>query len=106
MLAASLARSSSPAWASGLLISVISDSERQAVQLSLLVLLSSVFFSGFVLPVDEFRTGLQYAAYALPVTHGITAAAGRHAARRIVCLVAARAGTGRVWAVGAAHTDS
>jgi ABC-2 type transport system permease protein len=56
----------------GLLISVISDSERQAVQLSLLVLLSSVFFSGFVLPVDEFRAGLQYAAYALPVTHGIT----------------------------------
>lgn len=56
----------------GLLISVISDSERQAVQLSLLVLLASVFFSGFVLPVDEFRTGLQYAAYGLPVTHGIT----------------------------------
>ena len=32
----------------GLFISVISDSERQAVQLSLLVLLASVFFSGFV----------------------------------------------------------
>ncbi len=56
----------------GLLISVVSDSERQAVQLSLLVLLASVFFSGFVLPVDEFRAGLQYAAYVLPVTHGIT----------------------------------
>jgi len=55
----------------GLLISVISDSERQAVQLSLLVLLASVFFSGFVLPVHEFRPALQYAAYTLPVTHGI-----------------------------------
>jgi ABC-2 type transport system permease protein len=55
----------------GLLISVVSDSERQAVQLSLLVLLASVFFSGFVLPVDEFRTQVQWASYALPVTHGI-----------------------------------
>jgi len=55
----------------GLLISVISDSERQAVQLSLLLLLASVFFSGFVLPVQDFRIGVQLAAYALPVTHGI-----------------------------------
>jgi len=55
----------------GLLISVISDSERQAVQLSLLMLLMSVFFSGFVLPVDEFAALLQPVAYALPVTHGI-----------------------------------
>jgi len=55
----------------GLLISVISDSERQAVQLSLLLLLASVFFSGFVLPVHEFAWFLQLVAYALPVTHGI-----------------------------------
>jgi ABC-2 type transport system permease protein len=55
----------------GLLISVIANSERQAVQLSLLVLLASVFFSGFVLAVDEFRAGVQIASYALPVTHGI-----------------------------------
>lgn len=55
----------------GLLISVIADSERQAVQLALLLLLASVFFSGFVLPINEFREGVQYAAYALPVTHGI-----------------------------------
>jgi len=56
----------------GLLISVISDSERQAVQLSLLILLASVFFSGFVLPVHEFAWFLQLVAYALPVTHGIS----------------------------------
>jgi ABC-2 type transport system permease protein len=55
----------------GLIISVISDSERQAVQLALLLLLASVFFSGFVLPVDEFHEGVQYLAYTLPVTHGI-----------------------------------
>ena len=55
----------------GLIISVISDSERQAVQIALLLLLASVFFSGFVLPVDQFRDGVQFLAYAMPVTHGI-----------------------------------
>jgi ABC-2 type transport system permease protein len=55
----------------GLLISVISDSERQAVQLALLVLLASVFFSGFVLPVAEFVPEVRTGAYLLPVTHGI-----------------------------------
>ena len=42
-----------------------------AVQLSMLVLLASVFFSGFVLPLDQFITPLRIAAYSLPVTHGI-----------------------------------
>jgi ABC-2 type transport system permease protein len=55
----------------GLLISVISDSERQAVQLSLLLLLASVFFSGFVLSIDEFVPAVRSGAYLLPVTHGI-----------------------------------
>jgi ABC-2 type transport system permease protein len=55
----------------GLLIAVVSDSERQAVQLSLLVLLASVFFSGFVLSIDEFTAPVRAIAYALPVTHGI-----------------------------------
>jgi ABC-2 type transport system permease protein len=55
----------------GLLISLIADSERQAVQLSMLILLASVFFSGFVLPVSDFAQWMQYVAYALPVTHGI-----------------------------------
>jgi ABC-2 type transport system permease protein len=55
----------------GLLISLIADSERQAVQLSMLVLLASVFFSGFVLPVEEFIPSVRYLAYVLPVTHGI-----------------------------------
>jgi ABC-2 type transport system permease protein len=55
----------------GLLISTVVDSERQAVQLSMLVLLASVFFSGFVLPLDEFLPVMHYAAYVLPVTHAI-----------------------------------
>lgn len=55
----------------GLLISLIADSERQAVQLAMLVLLASVFFSGFMLPVEDFVDWIQAVAYALPVTHGI-----------------------------------
>jgi ABC-2 type transport system permease protein len=55
----------------GLLISLVADSERQAVQLSMLILLASVFFSGFVLPVTDFAQWMQYIAYVLPVTHGI-----------------------------------
>lgn len=56
----------------GGLIAGVSDTERQAVQLSLLLLLASVFFSGFVLAVDEFRPLAQVFAYLLPVTHGIS----------------------------------
>ena len=55
----------------GLLISILADSERQAVQLSLLVLLGSVFFSGFALPVAEFAAPVQAASYLLPATSGI-----------------------------------
>jgi ABC-2 type transport system permease protein len=55
----------------GLLISLIADSERQAVQLSMMLLLASVFFSGFVLPVIDFAEWTRYLAYSLPVTHGI-----------------------------------
>ena len=55
----------------GLLISVVSDSERQAVQLALLVLLASVFFSGFLLDLDQFTPAMQVVGNLLPVTHGI-----------------------------------
>ena len=55
----------------GLLISLLADSERQAVQLAMLVLLISMFFSGFVLPINEFREPVRYVSYVLPVTYGI-----------------------------------
>jgi len=55
----------------GLLISVISSSERQAVQLSMLLLLASMFFSGFVIRTNEFQPLVQAGSYLLPVTHGI-----------------------------------
>jgi len=55
----------------GLLIAAISDSEPQVVQLSLLVLLASVFFSGFVLQISEFSEPIRSMIYALPVANGI-----------------------------------
>src|SRR5205807_7192727 len=55
----------------GLFISTIVDSERQAVQLSMLLLLASVFLIDFVLLSAQFVTPLRLAAYSLAVPHGI-----------------------------------
>ena len=55
----------------GLLVAALSDSEPQAVQLSLLLLLASVFFSGFVLAINEFSEPVRTLIYALPVANGI-----------------------------------
>jgi ABC-2 type transport system permease protein len=55
----------------GLFISAIADSERQAVQLSFLSLLASVFFSGFIVSLRDFEPIVRDLAYLLPVTHGI-----------------------------------
>ena len=71
----------------GLLIAVVSDSERQAVQLSLLLLLASVFFSGFVIAISEFTEPVRVLAYLLPVTHGI----------RLMQDIMLRGGTTQTW---------
>ena len=55
----------------GLLIAAVSDSEPQTVQLSLLVLLASVFFSGFVLAINEFSEPIRSLIYIIPVANGI-----------------------------------
>ncbi len=55
----------------GALVAALSDGERQVVQLSLFLLLASVFFGGFILSVDEFHPAAQVISYLLPVTHGI-----------------------------------
>jgi ABC-2 type transport system permease protein len=57
----------------GFLISAYSTTDSQAVQLSMLVLLLSIFFSGFFLPLENFRVPINYVGYALPLTHGISA---------------------------------
>jgi ABC-2 type transport system permease protein len=73
----------------GLLIAAVSDSEPQTVQLSLLVLLASVFFSGFVLAIDEFSEPVRSLIYALPVASGI----------RLVGDFMFRGGTVAVWQI-------
>jgi ABC-2 type transport system permease protein len=55
----------------GFLISAWSSSDSQAVQLSMLVLLMSIFFSGFFLPLENFWTPIRAVGYALPLTHAI-----------------------------------
>jgi ABC-2 type transport system permease protein len=55
----------------GLLISSISTSDSQAIQLTMLVLLLSVFFTGFFLPLEGFTPIAQPISMILPMTHGL-----------------------------------
>lgn len=55
----------------GFFISAVVTSDSQAVQFSMLLLLMSVFFSGFFIPLKSFVTAIKYVANGLPVTHGI-----------------------------------
>ncbi len=52
----------------GILIALVSDSERQVVQLALLILLASVFFSGLAVDPAQFSPAIQAGAQVLPVT--------------------------------------
>ena len=74
----------------GLLISIVSDSERQAVQLSLLVLLASVFFSGFAVPISEFTDAGAHGRLRHPGHERHHADAGRDASGRDPRAVAGR----------------
>ena len=76
-------------------MAVVSDSERQAVQLSLLLLLASVFFSGFVVAISEFAEPVRILAYTLPVTHGI----------RLIQDIMLRGSTTQLWEYGALVAD-
>jgi ABC-2 type transport system permease protein len=61
------------------------------VQLSLLLLLASVFFSGFVPAISEFSEPVRALAYTLPVTHGIS----------LVQDIMLRGGATQAWGFGA-----
>ena len=73
MLALTLALLIAASLGLGFLISAVSRTETQAVQLSLLVLLAAVFFSGFFLPLQNLLKPVWAVSYALPVTYGIRA---------------------------------
>jgi ABC-2 type transport system permease protein len=55
----------------GLLISAVSSSDSQAIQLTMIVLLLSVFFTGFFLPLEGFTSIAQPISTVLPMTHGL-----------------------------------
>lgn len=55
----------------GFLLALAANSDSQAVQYAMLVLLASIFFSGFLLSLDRFRPALTWLARALPVTSGV-----------------------------------
>ena len=53
----------------GLLISTIAQTQTQAFQMSLFVLLPSILLSGFVFPFEGMPRAVQYIAQVLPLTH-------------------------------------
>ena len=57
----------------GLVISAIARSETQAVQYAMLILLASVFFGNFFLPIDTLYPWARVVSYALPITYGVRA---------------------------------
>jgi ABC-2 type transport system permease protein len=56
----------------GFLISLISKTDTQAVQYSMLLLLASIFFSGFLLDLRLMWQPVTVLAWSLPATYGIT----------------------------------
>jgi ABC-2 type transport system permease protein len=55
----------------GFLISLISQTDTQAVQYSMLLLLASIFFSGFFLDLRLMQEPITALAWSLPATYGI-----------------------------------
>lgn len=55
----------------GFLISLISETDTQAVQYSMLLLLASIFFSGFFLDLRLMWEPMRVVAWSLPATYGI-----------------------------------
>jgi ABC-2 type transport system permease protein len=55
----------------GFLISLISETDTQAVQYSMLLLLASIFFSGFFMDLRLMREPVTILAWSLPATYGI-----------------------------------
>lgn len=55
----------------GFFISLVSQSDTQAVQYSMIVLLASVFFSGFLMPLEQLIQPVRVVSWALPTTYGI-----------------------------------
>ena len=55
----------------GFVISMIAASEQQAAQIAMLVLIASVFFSGFIVRLNQITWPVRAVAYLLPTTYAI-----------------------------------
>lgn len=53
----------------GYLIAAIARTDSQAVQLSMLMLLTAIFFSGLFLPLERINAPVRWVSWALPTTH-------------------------------------
>lgn len=59
--------------AAGFLVSTLSRSRLQAIQIAMLAFIASGFFAGFLFPLEELRQPAQSVSYLLPATYGIRA---------------------------------
>jgi ABC-2 type transport system permease protein len=55
----------------GFLISAVAGSDSQAIQLAMLTLLLSIFFSGFFIALGSFARPALAVSYLIPMTHGV-----------------------------------
>jgi ABC-2 type transport system permease protein len=58
----------------GFALSGLARSDSQAVQFSMVVLLVSIFFTGFVLPLDQLTIPIRWVSLLVPGTYGIAGA--------------------------------
>lgn len=59
--------------AAGFLLSTLSRSQLQAIQIAMLMFIASGFFAGFLFPLDQLGQPARSFAYLLPATYGIQA---------------------------------
>lgn len=55
----------------GFVISLVSQTDSQAVQFAMIVLLASVFFSGFIMRLDTLWKPVQAVSWSIPATYGV-----------------------------------
>jgi ABC-2 type transport system permease protein len=55
----------------GFLISAVSGSDSQAIQLAMITLLLAIFFSGLFISLDSFARPALAVSYLIPMTHGV-----------------------------------
>jgi ABC-2 type transport system permease protein len=60
----------------GVLISTVSETQGQAIQLALLIMLPQILLSGLIFPLDAMPAGVRWIGYLLPLTYFIEVARG------------------------------